>query len=293
MKTPELRTTAVRAALADVAQVDAVALREAKLHGHWAAQVLAAVGFSFLPPKDDFSHTSVSLDPTSGLLQTDVLPERRLRASLSLAELSLRLVGDGVDERLELAGNTVAQAMAWMQRSIERAVEREPADGAMKVPVHDLPPHPLADGQPFDRLDSAALRELAAWFAAGHHVATAVADASPGASAVRCWPHHFDIATLITLAGSGEDARTVGVGTSPGDGSYAEPYIYVTPWPYPKNPKLPALGGGGSWHTEGWVGAVLTATAIANHDATARADAVAEFIETAVPAAHTLVGDKS
>jgi hypothetical protein len=73
------------------------------------------------------------------------------------------------------------------------------------------------------------------------------------ASSVRCWPHHFDIAILLTVA----PGKTVGLGLSPGDSSYAEPYWYVTPYPYPKNPELPPLPEGGRWHTEGFFAAVL------------------------------------
>ena len=56
-----------------------------------------------------------------------------------------------------------------------------------------------------------------------------------------------------------EEARSVGVGMTPGDGGYPEPYFYVTPWPYPNPEVLPRLATG-SWHTEGWTGAVLTGT---------------------------------
>jgi hypothetical protein len=48
---------------------------------------------------------------------------------------------------------------------------------------------------------------------------------------------------------------------SPGDGSYSQPYFYVSPWPYPDVSTLPPLVLG-HWHTEGWVGAVLTAEEI-------------------------------
>ena len=80
------------------------------------------------------------------------------------------------------------------------------------------------------------------------------------ATPVRCWPHHFDLATLITL--DAEAGKTIGVGLSPGDGYYDEPYFYVTPWPYPDTGtiSLPQLPGGGKWHTHEWVGAVLTAS---------------------------------
>ena len=48
------------------------------------------------------------------------------------------------------------------------------------------------------------------------------------------------------------------MGLSPGDGTFAEPYFYLLPWPSPPG-ELPKLDGG-HWHTEGWTGAVLEAS---------------------------------
>jgi len=54
------------------------------------------------------------------------------------------------------------------------------------------------------------------------------------ASDVLCWPHHFDIATLVTFASD----RSSSVGLSPGDGSYDEPYYYVNVHPQPDPAQL-------------------------------------------------------
>ena len=81
------------------------------------------------------------------------------------------------------------------------------------------------------------------------------------APTVRCWPHHFDLATLFALeAGDPETARSVGVGLSPGDGSYAEPYFYCTPWPAPEN--LPEPPGPLHWHTQGFTSLVCPASRV-------------------------------
>ena len=63
------------------------------------------------------------------------------------------------------------------------------------------------------------------------------ADGSP----VRCWPHHFDIATLLTIA----PGQTIGVGLEPGDGYYDEPYWYVNQYPAPSATPGNQLEGGG------------------------------------------------
>jgi hypothetical protein len=154
-----------------------------------------------------------------------------------------------------------------------------------------MPAHPAARGAPFAATDPAALAEIARWFADADRVFRAFASADAGASAVRCWPHHFDIATLVSVGAAGTDrasARSIGVGLSPGDGSYAEPYFYVTPWPYPPvNATLPHLAGGGRWHSLGWTGAVLTGTNLVASGPAQRARTL-EFVAAATSACRLL-----
>jgi hypothetical protein len=77
---------------------------------------------------------------------------------------------------------------------------------------------------------------------------------------VRCWPHHYDIATLFALDdGDPETARSVGIGLSPGDSAYAEPYLYCNPWPVPDG-ALPTAPGPLRWHTEGFTSLVCPAS---------------------------------
>ena len=80
----------------------------------------------------------------------------------------------------------------------------------------------------------------------------------------------------------------MGVGQSPGDDSYAEPYWYAGPYPFPPVNDLPQLAGGGHWHTEGWVGAVLPASDYI--DAPDQRAQVGAFIDSAVAACRKLLG---
>ena len=72
------------------------------------------------------------------------------------------------------------------------------------------------------------------------------------------------------------------------DDSYAEPYWYVGPYPYPPVIDLPPLAGGGHWHTEGWVGAVLPASDYIG--ATDQRPEVSAFTDSAVAACRRLLG---
>jgi hypothetical protein len=157
-----------------------------------------------------------------------------------------------------------------------------------------MPEHPVAGGEPFDFKDPKVFAEVGRWFASAHHVLSKVQVREPNASPVRCWPHHFDIATLITLdpEKDPEQARAIGVGLSPGDGAYAEPYFYANPWPPPQNPNPPALETG-QWHTAGFFGAVLTAGEIVEIEGNeARFARVNGFLNAAIDAGHDLLGGR-
>jgi hypothetical protein len=203
-----------------------------------------------------------------------------------------------VGHELPLAGRKLDEALAWASDRMGGA--------AVGPPPYEMPEHAVARGGAFRGDDLAACAELARWYATADRCLRAGAflqpeakpDDNQQASPVRCWPHHFDIATLITLPSIAPrgGARSIGVGLSPGDASYAQPYFYVTPWPYPKDPPLPRLPGGGIWHQTGWFGAVLTGTAVcadgeggAGVDPVAGATTVSEFLRVAARASGALL----
>ena len=108
-----------------------------------------------------------------------------------------------------------------------------------------------ADGLDGARLavDRAAADALAALFAFAWDVLTALRAEAPetaGASAVRLWPEHFDVAFE---QGSEADGLRAGYGVSPGDGDHPDPYLYVGPWA-----ERPADPG---WNATGFQGAEL------------------------------------
>lgn len=263
-------------------------LTEARLQLHFAAQLVSAPGTSLLPAEPDHGHTNLGWDGALGALSGHPVGRASLRVALVFESLELAVL-DGSLERASyaLAGSTMQQALAWLGEHI--------ADGpeALSLPVHDMPSHPIANGAPFSDAAPEARAELAAWFAnatASIHEATADESA---ASAVRCWPHHFDIASLITLdeGKDPEDARSIGVGFSPGDGSYDQPYFYVNPWPYPAANTLPTLSAGARWHTEGWTGAVLTAEQLISERAERQPSTVQSALRGSIAACRALLGD--
>ena len=97
--------------------------------------------------------------------------------------------------------------------------------------------------------------------------------AKPAFSAIRVWPHHFDIVSLCAWNQEQDESKTIGIGLSPGTASYNEPYWYVTPWPYQGPLALAPVDGAGSWHTDGWIGAVLPTSRLVRDGEAGRAGA--------------------
>jgi hypothetical protein len=252
---------------------------------------VASVGRALIPAVPDDSHTSLGWSTVGSLLVGEMTP-RTWRLGLRPADLTLVVVdGAGAAQReLPLAGRTFDQALAWAAEALGGA--------APGPPPYPMPEHAVGQGGEFRGGDRDALAELERWYASADALLREFVSSHPHAedrvSPVRCWPHHFDIATLVSIPGGAPgEVRTIGVGLSPGDGSYAEPYFYVTPWPAPDGPTLPELPAGAAWHRAGWFGAVLTGTAIF-HDAEATPPArkrmIRDFLDGAWRASATLLG---
>ena len=231
-------------------------LVEARLQTHYAAQIVSGLGRTLLDKQPDDSHTNLSWSRRLGALAgRRIATERPFSAALEVAALRLLLLDEN-DEALvgaSLDGMTVSEAYDWLGQG---AAARGASLGDGFTPLHySMPPHPLGDGERFSFGETSAFSELARWFHNAELLLEDVREANPGASEVRCWPHHFDIAALIDL---GED-RSIGIGLSPGDRYYQEPYFYCSAYPQPDAASLPELGDGpGRLHTHEFTSIVVT-----------------------------------
>lgn len=263
------------------------ALEDTRLQLHWAAQIPASLGYTFANPEPDWSHTSLRWNGKRGALMGTTVGSPSIRAGIDLAALAIVVIADDVEDSFALEGTTLSQAYEWLW---DTASAIDTARSSLIRPDHEMPPHPVGTGSTFG-CPKESREELSAWFSNANRVLAAVARNQHHASVVRCWPHHFDIATLIRLDPNddSEEARTIGAGLSPGDGGRSEPYFYVTPWPYPDPEQLPALPVG-DWNREGWVGAVLKGSVVtASGSSTEQEKLVNDFVDAAIAACRRLL----
>jgi hypothetical protein len=243
----------------ELGAMDPAALAGARAQTHWAAQVISAAGETFLAHLPDTSHTAMAWDAGLGALAGAAIPgPEACRVAVRVRDLALLLVdADGkVSAETSLAGTTLAEAYAWASWAVA-GHRRGRLARPLVHPDYELPPHALGRGGRF-AVDAAAQAELARWFADADAELRRFAARTPGAGPVLCWPHHFDIATLVVVEAdaAGQATKTIGVGLSPGDEFVAEPYWYVNHGPEAEHEKLPPVAAG-EWFTDGWTGAIL------------------------------------
>lgn len=265
-------------------RVGAERLADARLQLHWAAQAASAIGKQLLDHRPDYGEQSFQWDPANRLLAQGQIPANTagFRSALRPSPPAILLLG--TSKELSLDGRTVEEAYAWLESEVPPLL-----GGPLNRPLErpgEMPAHAVGSGSPISAHDHEAFEELAAWLDAAHHLLTGVARRHRGASAVRLWPHHFDIATLLSLdpGGDPETARSIGAGLALGDSFKGEPYIYITPWPYPSKDSTLPPPAGGSWNTEGWTGAYLEASRLLDGPMAERAVRAQRFVDSAVAA---------
>jgi hypothetical protein len=262
-------------------------LTPARLAAHSAVQWLARTARAYIEPKADDSHTNLGWVGALGGLVTHPLPNGS-RLALRVADLTLRLLGPNESE-LSLADRSDADIRAWLGSRFG-AMGLDPF--ALDKPLpYDMPASAIGSGGHYQLNELRwALAALAGWY---DNASTALDDVRHDlvarglpAPPVRCWPHHFDLDTLVYFnARASDNARTMGVGFSPGDEYYDEPYVYVSVYPAPAVTTLPALPVG-HWHSHDFTAAVVTAGRIL--DESDQGTAVGSFLRSATHMISTL-----
>jgi hypothetical protein len=265
---------------------EAARLTDSRLQLHHAAQFAAAAGISFLQPLPDDSHTNLEWVPAMGGLFSRVIPARTaFRVGVKPVKLGLLIAS--ADNRplaeYHLHGRTMTEAKDWIRSQIKLLG----ADGSRYTLSrnYEIPRHDVAIGESFDASEPARFEELAKWLGNGAAILGSLTRSAMPAGEVRCWPHHFDIATRIDVA----PGRTLGVGLEPGDEYYDEPYLYVEMKPQPAAARIQSrpLWGSGVWHTKDWVGAVLCGSRLGA--ASSQERQTREFLDSAIVASLALL----
>jgi hypothetical protein len=277
-----------------IGKVQSQELTESRLQLHYEIQFIAAAGAALAEPLPDYSHTSLDWNPTLEVfVGCAIRAAQPFQVALDPTSLTIILL-DQQNQTLAsqpLHGSTLAAGLSWLQQEITKMGTDGSKIEFLDYPPDDFPDHALAHGGTFNASLELALSDLTDYYANTDQLLQDIIAQYEDASAMHLWPHHCDLALLIMLPGLKDGhPLTVGVGLSPGDASYDEPYWYVSPYPYPDPTRLPDLDGGGFWHTQHWVGAVLRAAQVTEQaNADGQQQQVESFLNSALNASISLL----
>ncbi len=242
-------------------------LERARIETHHAAQWLARIARAALSARADDSQMNLSWDDARQTLFSRDLPAKDgiARMGLSFVEGSLVMVQYGkVIARQDLLMQTERDIARWAEMQASQ-LGIDPLSFGYGFP-YTLPAHAVQHGQPYGlRRNDPAVMELGRWFANAdllfQDIRAALPHRRPGPTEARIWPHHYDLGLLLPLEeGDLERVPAVGVGLSPGDTLFNEPYFYVRPYPVNSFRTLPPLPAPAGWHTEQFTGAIIRGT---------------------------------
>jgi hypothetical protein len=291
MKTPT--TSSLNPAWQVLDTLNAHDFTEARLQLHYGIQFMAATGAALAEPLPDNSHSCLEwnsdLDLFMGALIRATRPFRVALDPILLTLMLLDKQGEMVAV-LPLHQKTLAEGIAWLKTEVTRLGADASKIELLTYP-EDFPDYAIAHGEAFNvNKGEAERQELSYYYANTHLLLQGIVAEVKDASLIHIWPHHFDMATLISLPIQKKgEPLTIGVGFSPGDGSYGEPYWYVSPYPYPDSEHLPLLDGNGFWHTQHWVGAVLLASQLTQGSDQAQVKQAQAFLQSAIEASKRLL----
>jgi len=216
-------------------RIDLPAITDAWRQAHFAAQAAAELGKAWGEEAPDDSHSSFAWLAGGGPVDGGVegVPAGggdALTARMRFADLRVSVhdaQGGIVDERLA-AGATPDELTQWIRGVVEARIG--PARQAARA-APDLPEHELAHGATFSE-PGIALAQLAATYDSTDRVLRSLGSSVLASDPPRCWPHHFDLASLAIVERDRKDSmtKTIGVGVTPPDGLEPAGYWYVSPW---------------------------------------------------------------
>lgn len=231
---------------------------------HQLSQVLAKFNRSFLPARDDDSHTNLGFDALGerllGRPAAMGSPTVTLLPSLELSDSVFRFYDAPSTPLFEVSfvGKTYAQTE---QKIAEELATRFGVDtDAFTAPLHfEIPAHPAAQGA-FEGWNAEGIESWKRLRGKAAHFSRLIMDNLQSESDIRIWPHHFDTGIYVEPT----DRVGLGFGLAMKDDMAGEAYFYLAGYginghelDYSSAPQHDI--GAGRWITgPNWNGAVLT-----------------------------------
>lgn len=230
---------------------------------HTYVRLAGAIRRALAPPQKHWWHASLRAGACG--LTTTPLPAGRMTCELML---------DFTTHELSVA----TSRGHWWDVNLEEQSTRDVMEGALAA-LEQIDVRPSLDDSPFCSEETNVYDALAVerYWEALSQIDILLKQFRAGlreeTSPVQLWPHHFDLSLVWfsgrRVAGQSDPESAdeqMAFGFSTGDDSFADPYFYVTAYPWQEKLLERSLPEGARWQQEGWRGALLPYEVVQQQD---------------------------
>ena len=186
---------------------------------HLAAQYLATAAISFIPKKDDDSHTNLGW--TNHTLETHEFPNGD-KLGLNYENFSLEWTHhNGNKEYLLLNGTTHIEIIDWISKTSKNNGVNKPYSYNLH---YDLPYDEVTVSSTFKLTDHNDVDLLIKHRDLAQSVISSVLKSNGYDSPIRIWPHHFDTGAFVNA----NDKLSIGIGMAIPDSLINDFYFYIS-----------------------------------------------------------------
>lgn len=218
---------------------------------HHLAQYLSAFGGSYLPEKEDHSHTNLGWDiEKSSLVSREY---KGIHLELEYPGLMLYMIRDGHRHALDPLGAPLRDVGSWIRETLT-SLGADPAPYSLDMGFTLNTEEDVFIS--LDNNDEKILLQLTEERNIAQRALEQFRETTElTCSEIRVWPHHFDTGMLMYTE---EKGTIYGLGYAPADENSGVPYFYAylqsdNPADYSGLPDITPA----SWHINQWKGAII------------------------------------
>jgi len=224
---------------------------------HLLSQLIAKANRTFIPKKEDDSHTNLYFDALGNRITGRWIDagNSKILFALSLENQSIAVFDETGKRQVSIA--TISRHIEEVQQEIEKVlpnIDLEPS--RYSEPLHfQIPDYDFAEN-PIEKISPNGLSQWKYYRNMANQACFEILGFTQKWEEVRLWPHHFDTGVYLEI----NDTTGIGFGLAMQDDMVGEPYFYYSAYglnghtiDYSSTPPLTE----GKWFDENWKGAVL------------------------------------
>ncbi|MDX2303141.1 MAG: hypothetical protein NW226_10090 [Microscillaceae bacterium] len=249
---------------------------------HWLCQIIAKANRSYVPKKEDDSHTNLFFDVLGNRIigRWIKTSSGKIILSLNLENLRLEWLGDHLQVLQSVA--SVGKSDLEIIRELTQEVQKrglQPADFSEKLHF-EITEYPFSQ-TPVQFIPQEHIQVWKHWRQLANEACLWVLGYLQADGEIRIWPHHFDTGIYVPA----NDRVSIGFGWAMEDSLAGAPYFYVAGYApqgsldYQELPELQT----GKWETGGhFKGAILSLNEMTNLNRDILEKALFEFLQKTI-----------